>query len=222
MTAIDTIPTVSQTPFDPETDPIAVCLTELELRKRHAPFPELWDLRHNELCVASLALDQTSATEGKLGVNRTIFPNLRPGMKAGFLADGYLAYGPANPGDYLVVQLLVFECDRDIRRFGEDVDELMKSKAAELGLGLLAANPSHAAAVTLLRELARATISMLKRNRDDHLASVELSLLRGTDVPYQVNRSFTTGNEYVGMSMAVKSLRQSNHQGTPVQPLTLL
>jgi hypothetical protein len=220
MVDSSTFPPVSDT-FNPDTDPIAVCLTELELRKRHAPFPELWDLRHNELCVASLALDETSATQGKLGVNRTLFPNLRPGMKAGFLADGYLAYGPANPGSFLVTQLLVFECDRDIRRLGQDLDDLLQSKAADLGLSLLAANPSHTAAVALLRELAAAAISMLKRNRDDHLASIELSLLRGTDVPYQINRSFTAGNEYVGMSMTVKPLRAANGQGTPVTPLPL-
>ncbi|WP_428387702.1 hypothetical protein [Mucisphaera sp.] len=205
--------------FDASVDPIAVCLTGLGLLKRHTPFGEFWDLRHNELCVASLALDERGASEGRLGVNRTIFPNLRAGMRAGFLGDGYLAYGPENPGEFLVVQLLVFECDRDIRRFGEDMDAIVRSKAAELGLGMLAANPSYSAAVALVRELARFTAAGLKKNRDDHLASVELSLLRGTDVPYQVNRSYTSSNEYVEMTVGVKPLRGANGEGSAVAAL---
>ncbi|QDU72845.1 hypothetical protein [Mucisphaera calidilacus] len=199
--------------FDPSADPIAVCLTELKLLKRHTPFGEFWDLRHNELCVASLALDERGAREGKLGVNRTVFPHMRPGMTAGFGGDGYLAYGPENPGGFLVVQMMVFECDRDIRRFGADFEKVASSKAAELGLGMLAANPGYAAAAALVRELAREATAMMKRNRDDHLGSMELSLLRGTDVPYQVNRSYTSANEYVSMTMGVKPLRSSNGQG---------
>lgn len=206
--------------FNPATDPLAVCLTNLKLLKRHTPFGEFWDLRHNELCVASLALDQRGASQGKLGVNRTIFPHMRPGMSAGFAGDGYLAYGPQNPGDFLIVQLMVFECDRDIRDFGRDFEAIATSKAAELGLGLLAANPAYTTAAALIRELAHEVTAMMKRNRDDHLASMELTLLRGTDVPYQINRSYTTQNEYVSLTMGVTPLHTPNGQGTTPTLLT--
>ena len=50
------------------------------------------------------------------------------------LGDGHLLYGPANPGEFVALSVLIMECDRDMRKLGEELDRVVKSKAVDLGV----------------------------------------------------------------------------------------
>jgi hypothetical protein len=86
------------------------------------------------------------------------------------LGDGHLLYGPANPGEFVAMSVLIMESDRDIRKLGDELDKLVKSKAVDLGLkAILAANPGSGAVLGVLKEMTQYIAGALKNNKDDEL-----------------------------------------------------
>ena len=131
------------------------------------------------------------------------------------LGDGHIIYGPKQPGEFVAVSILIMESDRDIREIGTQVEEIVKSKAVDLGIkAIVATNPGAAATLGILKELTQIIAGLLKNNKDDELYRVEGTFLRDYMVPYHINRSYEVSNNYVNMNLNVLPLTGANGQGS--------
>lgn len=202
-------------PFDPKKSKIAITIPYLKLLARADPFQ-----RYSEPYIVSLAVDEKDTKQKELAFNLMPFPKVRKGGTVRMLGDGHLVYGPANPGSFVALSILIMESDRDIRRLGGEVDNLVKSKAADLGVkAVLAANPGSAAVLGILKEMIQHIAGALKNNKDDELFRTDGTFLRDTPNPYHVNREYTHGNEWVELSVRIIPLEASNGQGAEVKKI---
>jgi hypothetical protein len=138
-------------------------------------------------------------------------------VKVRMLGDGHLLYGPANPGLFVALSVLVMESDSDLRALGQQLTDLVKSKAVELGVNaVLAANPGHAAVLGVLKELTQHVAGSLKNNRDDELYRTDGVFLRDLPNPYHVDREYTFGNEWAEVAIKIIALETPNGEGASV------
>jgi len=72
------------------------------------------------------------------------FPKVRKGATVRMLGDGHLLYGPANPGEFVAMSVLIMESDRDLRTLGDELDKIVKSKAVDLGVKAPGSAPGRA------------------------------------------------------------------------------
>ncbi|MGH1346274.1 MAG: hypothetical protein ACRBN8_32205 [Nannocystales bacterium] len=138
------------------------------------------------------------------------------------LGDGHLVYGPANPGEWVAVSVLLMESDAGIRRAGVSLNSLVSSAAQEAGLkALLSSNPTVLAVGTAVEVVANLVSQTLMANRDDSLLRVQGAFLRGGSVPYDINRKFTRRNRTAALDVKVIPLRSANGQGPAGTTLSL-
>jgi len=136
---------------------------------------------------------------------------VRDGQAMTFGDTGYVLYqGPRIP-EQLHWTLLAFESDRDVREFGAAVEaaatgEGLGSLARELAILLgAAANPGFAAAAAIAKVLAGALARSLKRDGDDMIGALYMSLNRREHYPHGERKrdgvADLTGNMVVDYSL---------------------
>jgi hypothetical protein len=190
---------VTQQAFDPVNDKIAIVIDEFELKKN----PD-WPLRYSEPYIVSMAIDQNGANNPAIDFNILPFPKVKKGDVVDFGGQGYLVYGPANPGEFVAYSILYMESDSDMRSLGQAIQEIIQSEAAKSGAAaVLAANPGFATAGRVLGDLALIIADRLKKNKDDELFRQNGTLLRGTDVPYDIKVPFESSNSFIRSKISV-------------------
>jgi hypothetical protein len=205
-------------PFNPRRDKIAISIPKFSLLK-HA---DSRVQRYNEPYLTSLAIDAAGRANPRLDFNFMPFPKVARGGTVTMLGDGHLVYGPKQPGEFVAVSVLVMENDRELRDVGRQIEQVVRSKAADLGLkAVIATHPGHAAVLGLLKELTQWVAGFLKQNGDDELFRTEGTFLRDHPVPYHINRSYEVGNDFVRLRLNVLPLQNHNQQGPSPKPLSL-
>lgn len=206
-------------PFDKKKSKIALTIPEFTLRKTP---PELFEGKYSEPYIASMAVDASGKAGPAIAFNFMSFPKVLPGCAVTMLGDGHLIYGPANPGEFVAASVLIMEADRDIRDAGKMIEDVVKSKAVELGMGMIiASNPGSAAILAVLKELTQFVAGILKNDKDDELYRMEGTFLRDGPVPYHINRQYRCGNDFVEVAMKVIPLDAANGQGSEVTRIEL-
>ncbi|AMO75576.1 hypothetical protein SAMN05216577_116142 [Pseudomonas citronellolis] len=204
--------------FDRFNSRIAITLGQFTLLKR----ADLLFDRYSEPYIVSLAIDTSNIQQGALTFNYMPFPKVRQGSTVSMLGDGHLLYGPANPGEYVALSLLMMESDRDLREAGERIRDVVGSKAADLGLkAVMLANPGSAAVVALLKELTAFTAGRLASDGDDELFRTEGAFLRDQPNPYHINRSYRQGNDFIDLELRILPLDAPNGEGATPQTVEL-
>lgn len=204
--------------FDRNTSKIAITMSQFTLLKS-SEF--LFD-RYSEPYIVSLAIDNSIGHAGALRFNYMSFPKVRQGSTLTMLGDGHLLYGPDNPGDYLALSLLLMESDNDMREKGEAIEQIVTSKAVDLGFkAVILANPGSAAMLGLLKELTAFTAGRLAHNGDDETFRTEGAFLRDQPNPYHINRSYTQRNDFVELELKIIPLEVPNGEGAEPRSLKL-
>lgn len=205
-------------PFDRNTSKIAIAMTEFTLLRNADSLLE----RYNEPYIVSFAIDSSGKTDPGIDFNFMAFPKVRPNTTVTMLGDGHLIYGPRNPGEFVAISVLMMESDADMRNRGRIIKEVAQSKAADLGVkAIIAANPSSAAIVAILKELTLFVASELARDGDDELFRTEGTFLRDLPNPYHVDRNYKQRNYYVEVSLKIIALDESNGKGAAVELIKL-
>lgn len=202
--------------FDPNQDSIAISIPKFTLLK-HA---DAVFQRYNEPYITSVAIDAAGAADPKIDFNFMPFPKVAVGGTVTMLGDGHIVYGPRNPGEFVAISVLVMESDQEMVDLGKRVEQVVQTKAVDLGIKtLVASDPGSAAVLAVLKELTQWVAAVLKENKDDELFRTEGTFLRGHAVPYHINRSYEVGNDFVSLNLSVLPLRNNNGQG--LAPKTL-
>ena len=102
------------------------------------------------------------------------------------------------------------ESDSDINRFGEIVEEVINSKAVDIGVkAAIAANPGSAAAISGIKAVTDLVAKLLRNNDDDELFRVNGTFLRDRQDPYHIGQRFTRmENDFIDLSMEILPLVQ--------------
>ncbi|MBW8041106.1 MAG: hypothetical protein FVQ85_14040 [Planctomycetes bacterium] len=207
------------TKFDKRKSSIAITVPRFTLKKKH---DEWFEGKYNEPYILSLAVDTANTEMPGIAFNMMPFPKIAEGGTVTMLGDGHLVYGPANPGEFVAISILMMEADSDIRTRGKILEDFIKSKAVDLGFKLIiASNPGAAAILALTKELTQFLAGLLKENKDDELFRIEGTFLRDGTVPYHINREYQNSNEYVELSVKVIPLAETNGQGEEVKKIIL-
>lgn len=203
--------------FDPNTSKIAITLPEFTLLQN-----EDFD-SYNEPYILSLAIDGSGTANPAIDFNFMPFPKVLPGSTVSMLGDGHLLYGPKNPGEFVALSVLMMESDSDVREVGKQIQAIVESKAADLGLkAIIVANPGSAALVGILKELTSFIAGVLAQNGDDELFRIEGSFLRDQPNPYHINRRYTRCNDSVKVAIQIIPLEVPNGEGASVKTLDLV
>jgi hypothetical protein len=188
--------------FDPFADKIAIVINSFELKKN----PD-WPFRYSEPYIVSMAIDQGGANNPSIDFNILPFPKVRKDDNITFDGQGHLLYGPANPGEFVAYTILFMESDSDIRNLGQDIEEIIKSEALQLGMKeLLTANPTFSTSAMLLLKLSEVIASGMKKNKDDELYRRNGTLLRDVDPPFDISKSYEGENDYIKSRVSVVPL----------------
>ncbi len=207
--------------FDKVTSKLAITVPWIELhlssdgiRRRN------W--HYNEPYIVSFAVDSHGTAEPRVVFNINDFPNVQRGDRVEMIGDGHLVYGPAQPGEFVAVSILLMEKDQDVRDLGAAIEEVASSEATGLGLKtVLSANPSAVVVSRLLQSLADVVANRLKKNSDDRLLRIEGTFLRDSGTPYSINRLFIRRNSFAEIAVKVIPLEKSNGQGTSTRFLCI-
>ena len=205
--------------FDKVKSSIAITIPRFTLKKKHE---EWFEGRYNEPCIISLAVDALKTEKPEIFFNTMPFPKMSAGGTVTMLGDGHLVYGPANPGEFVAISVLIMESDSDIRDRGAMLEKFIKSKAVELGFNAIAAsNPGSAAILAITKELTQFLAGELKQNKDDELFRIEGTFLRDGPVPYHINREYQNSNDYIELNLKVIPLDKSNGEGSDVRKIVV-
>ncbi|MEM7628564.1 MAG: hypothetical protein AAF995_02600 [Planctomycetota bacterium] len=212
-------------PFDKHASKIAITIPYFHLvgdPNPKGPFrfgERARDGKYNEIAFVTMAIDANGVVQRQLDFNVADFPNVRVGDRQDMLGHGTLIYGPRNPGDFVAVSVLAIERDRDVRDLGKSVEQIVKSKAVELGAGAaMAANPTAGLVVTILRELTELVARSMQENKDDRIYWTNGTYFRDRLVPYDVERQLNTrvevaGNHLIEFGIKVIELERANGLG---------
>ncbi|MBP0000339.1 MAG: hypothetical protein J7641_15310 [Cyanobacteria bacterium SID2] len=206
-------------PFDKYYDKIAVVLKQFRLKKVSENF---FDPGRAEPYIISVAIDSESVDRPAIHFNALPFPNVRAKDTVSFDGQGHLIYGPKNPGEFVAYSILFMECDSDIRELGSSVERIFKSAATRLGLKtMLSINLSLGLATTVVGELASIVADTMKQNKDDELFRRNGTLLRDVTPPFDILRTYDSGNEYIDCQTSIVPLGTSNLLGSSVKSIQL-
>lgn len=196
--------------FNPEKDKIAVVVKQFTLRRKTDGIFQ----RYNEPYILSLAIDQSGANNPAIDFNILSFPNVRKGDTIDFDGQGHLIYGPDNPGEFLAYSVLFMESDKDIRKFGRDVEKVVKEEATQMGIkALLKAVPTYNTAITVLTQLTSVVSKRMQENRDDELFRRNGTLLRDVVPSFDILRTYTGRNDFIESKISIIPLSASNKLG---------
>jgi hypothetical protein len=204
--------------FNPQSDKIAVVVKEFTLKKKSEVFFD----KYSEPYIVSMAIDAGGAKNPSIDFNILPFPRVKKGDKVSFDGVGHLIYGPNNPGEFLAYSILFMESDQDVRDFGKDVEEVMKSEAVKIGAkALLAAVPTYSTAITILQKLTELMAVQLQKNKDDELFRRNGALLRDVVPAYDILRTYESSNDYIHTKTSVIPLLKSNNLGSQIKKVEL-
>jgi len=205
-------------PFNPDTDKIAITLQHFTLLKHADPLLQ----RYNEPYILGVAVDASGRADPGIDYSFMPFPKVARGGSVTMLGDGHLIYGPRNPGEFVAISVLIMENDRELQELGAAVEQVLQSKATDLGIKtLLAANPGYASVLAALKELTQLVAGFLKQDGDDELFRTEGTFLKGHPVPYHINRAYDVGNDFVNLRLKVIPLKTHNQEGPRPRTLAL-
>lgn len=200
--------------FDPHQDPIAITVPRFTLHESQDGPLGTRHLYRNEPFLLTLSADQRGTAPPRIAFNTAAYPNVMEGDTIEMLGDGHLVYGPENPGDWVAVSVLLMESDAGLRRAGVSLGSLVSDAASEAGLkALLSSNPTVLAVGTAVELVGNLVSQVLTSNRDDELLRVQGTFLRGSCVPYDINRKFTRTNRAASLDVKVIPLAAANGQG---------
>jgi hypothetical protein len=178
--------------------------------------------KYNEPYILSFAVDGNGANEPRIDFNFEPFYKVRPGDTVEMMGDGFLLYGPAQPGEFVALSVIVAESDKDVREKGTILKEFVQSKAVDLGIkSLIAANAGASAILAALKELTVFVSGLIEKNGDDKLLTYEGTFLRDTDNPYHINRKYSRKNDYVNLFVQIIPLENRNRQGKATERILL-
>ena len=204
--------------FNPHRDKIAVVLKEFTLKRKSDGLLD----RFSEPYVVSMAIDENGAKSPAIDFNILPFPNVKKGDTVSFDGQGHLIYGPNNPGQFLAYSLLFMESDRDIRNFGQMVEDILTSEAINSSAKvLLAATPTYSTALNVLQKIAELTAIQLQKNKDDELFRRNGTLLRDVIPSYDILRTYKSENRFIQMQTSIIPLKESNQIGVQTKRIYL-
>lgn len=205
--------------FDPDRSSIAITIPHFTLKKRGGG---LFEGRYSEPYIVSVAIDELGEADPSLSFSFMPFPKVQAGQTVEMLGDGHLLYGPRHPGSFVALSVLVMESDGDIRRLGAEIDAIVNSNAALLGLkAIVAANPGAAGILAILKELVQFIAGVLQDDGDDELYRTEGTFLRDAPVPFHIGRRYQRGNEYIDMALEIIALDRPPAPDSVVKDLAL-
>jgi len=204
--------------FNPKQDKIAVVVKSFTLKRKSDFFLD----RFSEPYIVSMAIDENGAYDTTIDFNILPFPNVRKDETVSFDGQGHLIYGPKNPGQFLAYSILFMESDKDVREFGELMENILKSEALSLGANaLLSAAPTYSTAINLLQNLTELIAKQLQKNKDDELFRRNGTLLRDVKPPYDILRSYDSENDFIKTKTSVIPLDTSNEMGAQTKAIKL-
>lgn len=204
--------------FNPTSDKIAVVIKEFTLKRKSEIFLD----KYSEPYIVSMAIDEAGANNPAIDFNILPFPNVHKGDKVSFDGQGHLIYGPKNPGAFLAYSILFLESDKEVRAFGELMEEIIKSEAVNISTkALLLAAPTYSTAITVLQKVAGLITTLLQKNKDDVLYRRNGTLLRGVNPPYDILRTYESSNNFIAVKTAIIPLHTSNKLGAQPKKIKL-
>jgi hypothetical protein len=204
--------------FDAHQDKIALMLKSLTVKTKDSGFGKK-NRRYSEPYVIGLSIAENGLGNQKINFVEQYFPNTRIHQKKEFLANGLRIFGPENPGDFLVFDILIMESDDKERKNGEKLRQIMNSVEVTNGIlpKLAGINPTITVATEVLGLLGSLISSQMKANKDDDLLRTHGTLMRnvmGTDShPYNVGDLITDANDAAELEVSIFAIKRNDrHQ----------
>lgn len=198
--------------FNKHTDAIAITIPYFEMKKSGDIFGGV-----SEPYIVSIAIDEAGLSNPSANIhfNTFSFPNVKKLQQVKFGGVGRMIYGSQNPGKFVSYSVLFMESDRDVRKAGENIEQILSSSAAKVVTNVLSvANPTYGMVANVVSELGILVGKMMKKNKDDELFRVEGTLLRDTLPPYYIGDSFESFNKYISCPINVIPLIENVEEGT--------
>lgn len=159
-------------------------------------------------------MDANDTEHPEMSYNYMPFPMLKKGGSVTMLKDGHILYEPKLPRECVALSILIMESDGFMTYLTKQIESILRSKIAGLGLQTVISNShGHFAIIAILKEMAQLLAEYLNHNKDNVLFKTDCVFLRDDPVPFDINRCFEFGNEYVSIHIAVKPLDERNRQG---------
>jgi hypothetical protein len=209
--------------FDRNNDKIAITVPSFTFKRGASSilFEDITDLIYSEPYLVTVAIDGNGVNQNALNFNFAEYLNVRRGGTVNMIGNGHLVYGPGNPGDYVAISVLLMESNRDARAKGEEIEDIVKSKAEEThivqeiakSIAELAGGNKLGVPLKLMQGLLGHVATHLQASKDKYLFRTEGIFFKNTRVPYDVNRQFVSGNEFADLTIQVIPLDEPNGQG---------
>ncbi len=211
--------------FDAHQDKIALMLKSLTVRTKDSGVGKK-SRRYSEPYIIGLSIAESGLGNQQINFVEDYFPNTRINQKKEFLANGLRIFGPENPGQFLIFDILVMESDEKERKNGERLRQIMDSTEVKSGIlpMLSSINPTAEVAVAALKALSGLIAGQMKANRDDELLRVHGTLLRDvmdTDShPYHVGKLITDANDAAEVEVSIFAVKKSDRHQKQTESVT--
>jgi hypothetical protein len=210
--------------FDPDHDKIALMLKSFTVKVKDKGLGKK-NRHYLEPYIIGMSIAQNGI--GNLGINlaNASYPNTRMNDKKEFIGNGLRIYGPENPGDFLVFEILVMESNQNIRDAGMVVEQVMMSdEIKHTLLPKLALNPTLGLATQVLSTVSRLVAKILQDTKDQQLLRVHGTLMRdimGTeDLPFMVGKTISDQNDMAHAEFNVIGLGKGDRHKRQTQLIT--
>lgn len=210
--------------FDPNQDKIALMLKSLTVKVKDDGIGKK-NRHYSEPYIIGMSIAQNGIGNQGINLANATYPNTRMNQKKEFIGNGLRIYGPENPGEFLVFEILVMESDQDVRDAGMVLDEVMNSDEVKNNLlPMMAVNPTMAVATKVLSTVCSLVAKILKENKDDQLLRIHGTLMRdvmGTeDMPFMVGKLISDQNDKAHAEFDVLALSKSDRHKRQTQIIT--
>jgi hypothetical protein len=211
--------------FDAHQDKIALMLKSLIVKTKDGGVSKK-SRRYSEPYIIGLSIAESGLGNQQINFADQYFPNTRINQKKEFLANGLRVFGPENPGQFLIFDILVMESDDKERKNGERLRQIMNSADVQSKIlpMLSGINPTMAVATEVLSILGSLIANQMKANRDDELLRVHGTLLRdvmGTDSnPYNVGDLITDANDAAEVEVSIFAVKKSDRHQKQTESVT--
>lgn len=210
--------------FDPDQDKIALMLKSFTVKVKDKGLGKK-NRQYLEPYIIGMSIAQNGI--GNLGINlaNASYPNTRMNEKKEFIGNGLRIYGPENPGDFLVFEILVMESNQEIRDAGKVLGEVMGSDEIKNNLlPKLAVNPTMGIATQVLSTVCSLVSKILKDTRDEQLLRIHGTLMRDiigtTDLPFMVGKTISDKNDMAHAEFDVIGLGKGDRHKRQTQLIT--
>jgi hypothetical protein len=205
--------------FNKLTDKIAITIPEFRLKHSADGLSPI-----NEPYIITLSVDESGLSNSipSIHFNAQTFPKTHIWSTVKFDGDGYLIYGPKNPGSFVSYSILFMESDNDVREFGKKMDSVLNNDAFKIILKTLTTvKPEVGIAVTVINSLLDIIAKQLINNKDDELFRVVGTFFRDKTPPYDILRTYSQENKYISYQTRIIPLSESNGLGEQVKIINI-